>query len=54
MRCLTIAGKTAAVTVGDMNTLKIVAPALTAGKYSMILTNPDGDAASLHASVSAN
>jgi hypothetical protein len=42
------------LTVVDMNTIKIVAPALTAGKYSIILTDSDGEAASLNASFTAN
>jgi hypothetical protein len=46
----TIAGKTVTVTFVDMNTLKVVTPALSAGKYRIVVTNPDGETASLDAS----
>ncbi len=50
----TIGGKSAAVTLVDMNTLKIVTPALNPGKYGIVITNSDGEAASLDASFIAN
>src|SRR6266849_2932100 len=50
----TIGGKSAAVTLVDMNTLKIITPALNAGKYGMVISNCDGEAASLNASFIAN
>jgi len=50
----TIGGKSAAVTLVDMNTLKIVTPALNPGKYGMVISNSDGEAASLDASFIAN
>ena len=40
---LTIGGKTAAVTLKDMNTLTFVTPALAAGSQQVVLTNPDGE-----------
>ncbi len=50
----TIGGKSAAVTLVDMNTLKIIRPALNPGKYGMVISNCDGEAASLNASFIAN
>ena len=50
----TIGGKSVAVRLIDMNTLKVVTPALTAGKYAAAITNPDGETVSLDASFSAN
>jgi IPT/TIG domain-containing protein len=50
----TIGGKAVAVTFVDMNTLKIAAPALNAGKYRITVTNSDGETTSLDASFTAN
>jgi len=50
----TIGGKSAAVTLIDMNTLRIVAPALNPGKYGIVISNSDGEAASLDTSFTAN
>jgi hypothetical protein len=50
----TIGSKSVAVTFVDMNTLKIVAPALNAGKYRIAVTNPDGETTALDASFTAN
>jgi hypothetical protein len=35
-------GKSAAVTRGHMNTMKIVRPALHPGKFAIAITNPEG------------
>jgi hypothetical protein len=41
--------KSAVMTLVDMNTLKMVTPALNPGKYGIAITNSDGQAASLDA-----
>ena len=41
---VTIGGKTAAATFVDMNTLKVVAPALPSGVQRIVITKPDGEA----------
>jgi hypothetical protein len=35
-------GKSAAVTRGHMNTMKMVRPALHPGKFAIAITNPEG------------
>jgi hypothetical protein len=37
-----------------MNTMKMVRPALHPGKYGIVVTNPDGETASVDASSTAN
>jgi hypothetical protein len=49
-----IGGKSAVVTLVDINTPKIVTFALNPGKYGIAITNSDGEAASLDASFIAN
>lgn len=39
----TLGGKTAKVTVNDMNTLILTVPALSSGPQQLVLTNPDGE-----------
>ena len=51
---VTIGGKTAAVTVNDMNTLTVTTPALSAGPQQITITNPDGETATLDAAFFAN
>jgi hypothetical protein len=50
----TIGGKSAAVTLDDMDTLKIVTPALNPGKYGIVISDSEGETASLDASFTAN
>src|ERR1700747_3074032 len=50
----TIGGKSEAVTFVDMNNLKIVTPALNAGKYRTAVSNPDGETTSLDAGFTAS
>jgi hypothetical protein len=50
----TIGGKSAAVTLVDMNTVKIVTLARNPGKYGIVITNSDCEAASRDASFIAN
>jgi len=45
----TLGGKSASVTVKDMNTLLMTTPALSAGPQQLTLTNPDGESVSLDA-----
>ena len=51
---LTINGKPASVTFKDSNTLVVLTPALNAGPQQIILTNPDGETASLDVAFIAN
>jgi hypothetical protein len=51
---VTIGGKSAAVTFKDMNTLTVVAPAVSAGAQRITITNPDGETVSLDAAYTAN
>jgi hypothetical protein len=51
---VTIGGKTATVTVKDMNTLTVVAPALPTGAQRITIANPDGETVSLDAAYTAN
>jgi hypothetical protein len=44
----------AAVTLVDMNTLKIGTPALSAGPQNIIVTNSDGESVSWDAAFTAN
>jgi IPT/TIG domain len=44
---LTIGGKSASVTVKDMNTLTFTTPALSSGSHQITLTNPSGETYSL-------
>jgi IPT/TIG domain-containing protein len=50
---VTIGGKTANVTFKDVNTLTVLTPALAAGPQQIIITNPDGETASLDAAFTA-
>ncbi len=45
----TLGGKSATVTVTDMNTLVLTTPAMSAGPQQLVLTNPDGESVSLDA-----
>lgn len=45
----TLGGKSATVSLQDMNTLLLTAPALTAGSQRLVLTNPSGEAVSYDA-----
>jgi IPT/TIG domain len=49
-----IGGKTANVTLRDVNTLTVTTPALAAGPQQIIITNPDGETAALDAAFTAN
>jgi hypothetical protein len=51
---VTIDGKAVAATFVDMNTLKVVTPALPAGAQRIAITNPGGETASLDAGLTAN
>jgi hypothetical protein len=42
-----LGGKSAAVTLKDMNTLTLITPALSSGPQQLVLTNPDGESVSL-------
>ncbi len=45
----TLGGKSATVSLQDMNTLILTTPALAAGPHQLVLTNPSGEAASYDA-----
>jgi len=49
-----IGGKSASVTFIDLNTLTVIAPALTTGAQHVAITNPDGENVSLDAAYIAN
>lgn len=51
---VTIGGKTAAVTLKDMNTLSLTTAALGAGPQQIRITNPDGQSVSLDAAFTVN
>jgi hypothetical protein len=51
---VSINGKAASVTFKDVNTLLVVTPTLTPGSQQMVMTNPDGEAVSLDAALTAN
>jgi hypothetical protein len=51
---VTIAGKSAAVTFKDANTLSVMTPSLTPGPQQVTITNPDGETISLDAAFTAN
>ena len=51
---VTIGGKPASVTFRDMNTLSVVAPAVTPGTQQVSITNPNGDSYTLDAAFTAN
>jgi hypothetical protein len=51
---LTIGGKLAAATFVDMNTLKVVSPAVTLGPQQLTITNANGETVSLDAAVVSN
>jgi hypothetical protein len=51
---VSIGGKSANATLVDMNTVTVVSPALTSGPQQLILSNPNGESASLDAAVIAN
>jgi hypothetical protein len=51
---VTIGGKAAATSVKDMNTVTVVAPALSPGTQQVVITNPDGESVSLDAAFTAN
>ncbi|MBZ5702530.1 MAG: IPT/TIG domain-containing protein [Acidobacteriia bacterium] len=51
---VTIGGVTASVTLVDMNTLTVTAPALHPGPRQLVVTNADGESASLDAAFTAN
>jgi IPT/TIG domain-containing protein len=49
----TLGGKSATLSLTDMNTLILTTPALPTGPQQLILTNPDGESVSLHAAFAA-
>jgi DNA-binding beta-propeller fold protein YncE len=51
---VTIGGKPASVAFKDINTLTVVAPAVTPGTGQIAVTNPNGDSYSLDAAFTAN
>jgi hypothetical protein len=51
---VSIGGKSAAVAFQDMNTLLIIAPAVSSGAQRLTVTNPDGESVSLDAAFVAN
>jgi hypothetical protein len=51
---VTIGGKSAAATFVDINTLTVTTPPLTAGPQQILVTNPDGETATLAAAFTAN
>jgi hypothetical protein len=51
---VTIGGKTATATFVDMNTLTVVAPALSTGGQRVTIANPNGQSISLDAAFTAN
>jgi len=50
----TIGGKSGAATLVDMNTVKIITPALNVGKHAITIINTDGETTSLDAGFTAN
>jgi hypothetical protein len=50
----TIAGKNAALTLLDTNTLTLLTPATNAGPQKLVLTNPNGETTSLDAALTTN
>ncbi len=51
---VSIGGKPAAATFVDINTLTVTTPALSAGPQQVLITNPDGETATLDAALTAN
>jgi DNA-binding beta-propeller fold protein YncE len=51
---VSIGGKSAAATFVDINTLTVTTPGLSAGPQQLLITNPDGETATLDAAVIAN
>ncbi|GAC1702591.1 MAG: hypothetical protein NVS9B4_08310 [Candidatus Acidiferrum sp.] len=51
---VTIGGKSASATVKDLNTLTLIAPALTTGAQQIVVTNPSGESSALDAAFFAN
>jgi len=51
---VTIGGKPAPATFKDMNTLTVIAPAVTPGPQQIAITNPNGDSYALDAALTAN
>ncbi len=49
----TVGGKSATVTLTDMNTLALTTPAMTPGPQQLVLTNSDGESVSLDAAFQA-
>jgi hypothetical protein len=49
-----IGGKSVAVTFVDMNTIRVITPAVGAGKYRVAITNSDGETTGLDAGFTAN
>jgi hypothetical protein len=49
----TLGGKSATVTLTDMNTLTLTTPAMTSGPQQLVLTNSDGESVSLDAAFQA-
>jgi IPT/TIG domain len=49
-----IAGKNAALTLVDANTLSLTTPAMTAGPQHLVPANPDGETTTLDAALTAN
>jgi hypothetical protein len=49
----TLGGKSATITLTDMNTLTLATPAMTSGAQQLVLTNPDGESVSLDAAFQA-
>jgi len=51
---LTLGGKVVSVTFKDMNTLTFTTPSFAAGAQRLVVTNPNGESASLDAAFTAN
>jgi len=51
---VTIGGKSAATTFVDINTLTLTTPLLTAGPQQILITNPNGEIATLDVAFTAN
>lgn len=51
---VTISGKPAAATFGDISTLTVVTPQLPAGPQQITITNPNGDTYTLDVAFTAN
>jgi hypothetical protein len=49
----TVGGKSATVTLKDMNTLILITPAVSPGGQQLVVTNPDGESVSLDAAFAA-